>query len=92
MVSSRNWSGGGEHSHLVFSGRREAAARDHDGSSLPCWAPFDDDGASMHFRPKGGAGWNQGPRVVLLDLKVELGWPGFALATVTATKVSHGVF
>jgi hypothetical protein len=30
--------------------------------------------------------------VVLLDPKVELGWPGFALATTAATKVSGGVF
>jgi hypothetical protein len=91
-VSSENWSSGGEHSHLVFSGRREAAARDHGGSSLPCSAPFDDDGASVHFQPKGGAGWNQGAQVVLLDPKVELGWPGFALATAAATKVSGGMF
>jgi hypothetical protein len=30
--------------------------------------------------------------VVLLDPKVELGWPSFALATAAATKVSGGVF
>jgi hypothetical protein len=30
--------------------------------------------------------------VVLLDSKVELGWPGFALATTTATNVSGGMF
>jgi hypothetical protein len=30
--------------------------------------------------------------VVLLDPKVELRWPGFALAMVAATKVSGGVF
>jgi hypothetical protein len=92
MVSSGNWSDGGEHSHLVFSGRREAAARARGSSSHPCSASFDDDSASVHFRPKEGAGWNQGAQVVLLDLKVELGWPGFALATVAATKVSGGVF
>jgi hypothetical protein len=67
-VSSKNWSSGGEHFDLVFSGRREAAARAHGGSSLPCSAPFDDDGASVHFRPKGGAGWNQGARVAWLCL------------------------
>jgi hypothetical protein len=46
----------------------------------------------VHFRPKGGVGWNQGARVVLLDPKVELGWPGFALATAAATKVSGSMF
>jgi hypothetical protein len=30
--------------------------------------------------------------VVLLDLKVELRWPGFALVTAVATKVSGGLF
>jgi hypothetical protein len=85
-------SGGGEHSHLVFSGRREAVARARGGSSLPCSAPFDDDGALVHFRPKGGVEYNQGARVVLLDQKVELGWHGFALATVMATNVSGGMF
>jgi hypothetical protein len=85
-------SGGGKHSHLVFNGRRDAAARACGGSSLPCSTPFDDDGASVHFRPKGGVGWNQGAWVVLLDPKVELGWPGFALATAAATKVSGSVF
>jgi hypothetical protein len=30
--------------------------------------------------------------VVLLDPKVELGWPGFALATAVATKMSGDVF
>jgi hypothetical protein len=30
--------------------------------------------------------------VVLLDPKVELGWPGFALATTAATKVSGVMF
>jgi hypothetical protein len=92
MASSGNWSGGGEHSHLVFSRRREGEARARGGSSLPCSAPFDDDGASVHFRPKGGAGWNHGARVVLLDPKVELGWLGFALATPAATKMSGGIF
>jgi hypothetical protein len=92
MVSGRNWSGGGEHSHLVFSRCREAAARARGGSSLPCSAPFDDNGASVHFRPKGRVEWNQGARVVLLDQKVELGWPGFALRMAAATKVSGGVF
>jgi hypothetical protein len=48
-VSGGNWSSGGEHSHLVFSGRREAAARAHGGSSLPCSTPFNDDGTSVHF-------------------------------------------
>jgi hypothetical protein len=91
-VSGRNWSGRSKHSHLVFSGRREAAARAHGGSSLPCLTPFDDDGASVYFRPKGGAGWNQGPSVVLLDPKVELRWAGFALVSAAATKVSGGVF
>jgi hypothetical protein len=91
-VSGGNWSGGGEHSHLVFSGRREAAARTRGGSSLLCSAPFDDDGTSVHFRSKGRTEWNQGARVALLAPKVELGWPGFALAMVAATKVSGGVF
>jgi hypothetical protein len=92
MVIGGNWSGGGEHSHLVFNGCREAAARAHGGSSLPCSAPFDDDGASVHFRPKGGAEWNQGAQVVLLGPRVELEWPGFALATAATTKVSGGMF
>jgi hypothetical protein len=48
-ISDENWSGRGEHSHLVFSGRREAMARAHGDSSLPCSTPFDDDGASVHF-------------------------------------------
>jgi hypothetical protein len=48
-ISERNWSDGGEHSHLVFSGRREAVARACGDSSLPCSTPFDDDGASVHF-------------------------------------------
>jgi hypothetical protein len=48
-VSGGNWSGGGEHSHLVFSRRREAVARARGGSSLPCSAPFNDDGALVHF-------------------------------------------
>jgi hypothetical protein len=30
--------------------------------------------------------------VVLLDLKVELGWPGFSLVMAAATKVSGGMF
>jgi hypothetical protein len=30
--------------------------------------------------------------VVLLDPKLELGWPGFALATMAATKVSGSIF
>jgi hypothetical protein len=34
MASSGNWSGGGEHSHLVFSRRREGEAKARGGSSL----------------------------------------------------------
>jgi hypothetical protein len=74
-------SGGGEHSHLVFSGCREAAARAHSGSSLPCSAPFDATALRCTFDQKEGRGGTR-----------ELGWPGFALATAAATKVSGGVF